>query len=88
VDKLIVLEENGDVTTLHSDDLPDFGPARVARASHVEPGAAGSDGWDVVLTDHPLNGDLAGHVVAAGIPMNRRQQALDAEVEFLQDHVL
>lgn len=89
MEKLLVIDADGDVTTLFADDLPDLGEVQVGRASHVEPGLVpGSKGWDVVLSDHPLNGEHAGKVIASGVPLNQRQHALDLEVQFIQQNIL
>lgn len=89
MEKLFVIDGDGDVTTLFSDDLPDLGEVQVGRASHVEPGlVSGSKGWDVVLSAHPLNGEYAGKVIASGVPLNQRQHALDLEVQFIQQNIL
>ena len=79
----VYLIDKGHVTTLYNDTLPDLGPRKIARASHVEPGETG---WDVVLTDHPRNGKYKGHVVGRGYPT--RREALDAEVDFINQHIL
>lgn len=87
--KLLVIDEEGDVLTLHADDLPDLGVETARRASHVEPGLLpGSSGWDVVLSDHPLNGEHAGRVIARDVPINQRKRALDLEVQWLQENIL
>jgi len=89
MDKLILIDNDGDVVTLHADDLPDFGRPKVGRASHVEPGlVSGSDGWDVVLSDHPRNGAAAGTVVASGIPLDRREEALRIEADYIQREIM
>lgn len=63
-EKLFVIDEQGDLTTLYADDLPDLGPIKVTRASNVEYELVpGSGGWDVQLTDETFNGPYAGQVV-------------------------
>lgn len=57
------------------------GEPSVARASHVEPCAIGwtGGGWTADLS--PVNGPVLG-------PFYTRQEALNAEVEYLNTHVL
>lgn len=74
---------NGVIRTLYKDDLPK-GKQTVARASNVEPDPAG--GWTVQLTDHPLNGAHAGKVIARNV--ERREDALKAEVDYINTHIL
>ena len=73
--KTIQLRLRGDtIRHIYSDDLLSLasqGKAVTARASHVEPG---NGGWMVDLT--PVNGPIMG-------PYPRRDEALNAEVEWL-----
>ncbi len=81
----VFLIENGNVSTLYSDDLPeDLGQQQTARASNVEPNEKGL--WDVVLSDHPRNGKFKGHVVATNI--KSRKVAIQMEVDFINEHIL
>jgi hypothetical protein len=86
--KVYVIDKaTGTVTSLYSDDSPlnRLGPQTVSRASNVEPAASGQ-GWDVILTDNPINGKFAGHVVARNVP--RRDLAIKLEVDFINEHIL
>lgn len=81
---LIVIDEDGNIQTLYDDCLHDLGvPLNVGRASNVEPG---ENGWDVVLTDDERNGAFKGYVVGRGY--TRREDALDAEVAFINKNIL
>lgn len=82
--RLFRVGAGGVVVTLYKDDGPDLGPARIARASEVEPGLDGK--WQVKLTDHPENAGRAGEVVGQGFA--RRADALRAEVEFINREIL
>jgi len=85
VDKLITVEPDGSVITLYADDLPELGKQTVARASAVEPEADGN-GWSVILSQHPRNGKYKGREIARYV--QRREDALRQEVEFIQRHIL
>jgi hypothetical protein len=70
------VDPNGIITTIYSDalaDLLDEGQATVTRASHVEPASCG--GWIADMS--PVDGPTLG-------PFRLRQEALDAEVEYLK----
>jgi len=83
-EQVLVIDEAGTIHTLYDDGLHEIGEVvNTARASHVEPG---ENGWDVVLSDDPRNGRFKGHVVGRGF--KTRKAALDAEVDFLNEHVL
>jgi len=84
MDKLLIVDEQGDVLALHDDDLPDFGPRKIARASEVEPDENGN--WTVRLTEHPVNGLFAGTVIAHGVA--RRETALLMERAFIQTWIM
>jgi hypothetical protein len=73
-----IVIKDGVVRFIHNDDLaetlvPALGTAKTRRASHVEPAADGS--WTADLT--PVNGPVLG-------PFQRRDEALAAEVEYIQ----
>lgn len=82
--KRVYVVENGTVKTLYADDLPKLGPQKISRASNVEPNENGS--WDVILTDSPINGKFAGHVIARNVP--RRDEAIKLEVDFINANIL
>jgi hypothetical protein len=87
-DKVYVIDKKtGNVLSLYDDNSPlaGLGPQTVSRASNVEPAASGS-GWDVILTDNPINGSFAGHVVARNVA--RRDLAIQLEVEFINANIL
>ena len=73
----LFIRPNGDVTTLYDEllDLSALGAMHIARASHVEPDANGQ--WFAHLIDGPTLG-----------PYSKRSEALDAERQWLTDHVL
>ncbi len=76
----IVVEANGEVKFIYSDDLADLinmGDVEVRRASHVEPIASG--GWSSDMS--PVGGPILG-------PFNLRAEALSAEVQWLQENIL
>lgn len=80
-DIVITISETGQARMIYHDDLAPLlaqGDATVRRASHVEP-APGGGGWTADLT--PVDGPVLG-------PFMLRQQALDAEVAWLRQHVL
>jgi hypothetical protein len=76
----IVVEPNGTIKLIYCDDLRGLlqdGRVEIKRVSHVEPTADGR--WTADLS--PINGPVLG-------PYEMRQAALDAEVEWLNQHVL
>ena len=80
----LVVDQDGTVRFIYSDDLRgllEVGTPSVTRASHVEPCALGwiGGGWTADLT--PVKGPVLG-------PFETRQEALDAEVHYLNTHVL
>ena len=73
----IIIGTDGTVRFIYTDDLVGLlgeGRARTARASRVEPGP---EGWTANLA--PVNGPVLG-------PFALRQEALDAEVQWLEEH--
>lgn len=74
---VIVIDPTGTVTTLYSElfDLAALGHQNIARASHVEPDAAGH--WFADIVEGPKLG-----------PFPRRSEALAAEVAWLTAHRL
>ena len=71
----ISINEHGTLCFIHNDafiDLIESGDASINRASHVEPTATGQ--WEADMS--PVNGPVLG-------PFRTRQEALDAEVEWL-----
>lgn len=80
----IVIEPDGTITFIYSDDLADMldlGTARVQRASHVEPVAGG---WTADMS--PVGGPVL--LAAEGKPFKLRSEALEAEVAWLNCHLL
>jgi len=84
-DKLITVQENGDVLALYDDNLPALGKQIINRASHVEPSPDGN-GWNVTLSNHAANGPWKGQVIGRNI--RTRREALDLEVKFIQDIIM
>lgn len=83
--ELLVIDEQGLVTGLYDDCLLEIGtPRSITRASTVEPGPDGK--WMVTLSNSPLNRGFAGKVIAFGL--ERREDALNAEREFINHHIL
>lgn len=77
---LLDVSPNGTLTAIYNDDLVDLmGQAQVhiTRASHVEPTTDGT-GWMADLS--PSNGPLLG-------PFRLREDALQAEVRWLHEHL-
>lgn len=73
------IDGNGTIAAIYDDELAGLlaeGRATITRASHVEPGEGG---WYADLS--PVSGPLLG-------PFTLRQEALDAEVEYLKANVL
>jgi hypothetical protein len=84
-DKLLVIGKTGVIRTLYSDDLRKLGGTmQIGRASVIEPNEKGL--WSVVLTDHPLNGQYKGQVVA--VDLESREEALKIEVDYINTHIL
>ena len=76
----IAIRSDGTIILVYTDDLCDLiasGRATIARASHVEPAPGG--GWTADMT--PSSGPVLG-------PFPLRQQALDAEVAWINAHVI
>ena len=76
------VKPDGTVLCIYSDDMIELyeqGDAKTKRASHVEPDENG-DGWVVDLT--PVGGPVMEH------NFRERGDALAAEVEWIQEHVL
>lgn len=75
----LVVKPNGTAVCLYDEvlDLARIGPLTIARASHVEPDAAGH--WTADLS--PANGPVLG-------PFRTRTEALHAERIWLEEHRL
>lgn len=74
----IIIDPNGVLRMLYSDDLSDLlaeGKAEISRVSHVEPAPDG--GWTADMS--PVGGGFLG-------PFELRSQALAAEVVYLEEH--
>lgn len=73
----LVIQSNGDITTIYSEilDLTELGIQRIERASNVEPDEQGH--WWAEIINGPRLG-----------PFNRRSDALAAEVAWLLRHRL
>lgn len=81
----LVVNQQGDVTTIYDDAHADFyvqGDVEVARASFVEPLLSG--GWIADMTPAIQRYHLACDNPILG-PFSLRQQALDAEADWLRD---
>lgn len=73
-------ESDGSLLAIYNDELADLmdeGSATVTRASHVEPNPNGA-GWIADMA--PLSGPVLG-------PFRLRQEALDAEVEWIKNRI-
>ena len=70
----IVIKPSGIFIGIYSDsfDYSEFGRPQIRRASHVEPTDNGR--WTVDMT--PVDGPVLG-------PFDKRSEALDAEIEWL-----
>ncbi len=76
--ELQIVVREGEIRFIHQDDLAEAfqaGKVVTRRASHVEPG---NGGWNVDL--RPVNGPLLG-------PFRRRDTALQAEANWLRQHL-
>jgi hypothetical protein len=75
----LIIEKNGIVRGIYGEeiDLAVLGPARITRASHVEPDSQGR--WIADLS--PVSGPVLG-------PFDRRSDALEAEVYWLEENWL
>jgi hypothetical protein len=76
----IVVSPTGTIRLIYEDDLRGLlhvGSGQVMRASHVEPTLDGR--WTADLS--PVHGPLLG-------PFDTRKEALDAEIDYLNIHVL
>ncbi len=75
----LIVNPNGTIKCLYDEalDLARIGPLTIARASHVEPDAAGQ--WMADLS--PANGPVLG-------PFRTRTEALHAERIWLERHRL
>ncbi len=74
-----IVIHKGLIRFIHNDDLAevmDLGKATTHRASYVEPG---NGGWTAELS--PVGGPVLG-------PFARRDAALAAEVQWLQQHLI
>jgi hypothetical protein len=75
----LVVEATGRVRAIYTEalDLAALGRLQITRASHVEPGPDGR--WSADL--RPVGGPVLG-------PFDRRGQALEAELAWLEAHWL
>jgi hypothetical protein len=75
----LIIEAGGRVRGIYGEeiDLAALGPALITRASHVEPDTQGR--WIADLA--PVGGPVLG-------PFGRRSEALEAEVEWLEENWL
>lgn len=75
----LIIRSDGGVRCIYSEslDLSQLGPMSIRRASHVEPTDDGR--WTADLS--PVGGPLLG-------PFTTRSQALAAEVQWLQGHLM
>jgi len=72
----IVIKPNGTIIGIYNDamDYGIFGKAQIRRVSHVEPDESGR--WFADLS--PVDGPKLG-------PFDKRNEAIDTEIEFLND---
>ncbi len=97
MDKLITIDEKGQVLTLYADDLPKLGDTKVIRASFVD-WSEKRQGWFVKLARIPENGGFGGMFLGennATVPNERaalmftsRSDALNGEVAFITKFVM
>ncbi len=75
----IVITSDGSMKCIYNDvlELHTLGQLQIRRGSHVEPTPEGD--WMVDLS--PVNGPQLG-------PFRKRQEALDAEIQWLETHWL
>jgi hypothetical protein len=75
----IIIEASGNARLIYDEslDLPSLGRVTIRRGSHVEPTADGH--WTADLS--PVNGPTLG-------PFAKRNEAIAAEVDWLQRHWL
>lgn len=76
----VLVDTDGAIRFVYADDLRGLlqeGNASIVRASHVEPTIDGR--WTADLT--PVSGPIMG-------PFDTRKEAIDREVEWLNDHVI
>jgi hypothetical protein len=75
----LIIEAGGGVRGIYGEeiDLAALGPARISRASHVEPDESGR--WVADLS--PVGGPVLG-------PFEKRSEALGAEVDWLVENWL
>ena len=75
----LIIESGGSVRGIYGEalDLAALGTLKIARASHVEPGPDGR--WFADLS--PVDGPVLG-------PYEKRSEALDAEVAWLEENWL
>jgi hypothetical protein len=75
----MVISPGGTVRCIYGEeiDLSQLGQVDILRASHVEPDVAGAWWTDMA----PVNGPKLG-------PFQKRSAALEAEVQWLRQHVL
>ena len=75
----LIIEANGQVRGIYGEeiDLAALGSPRITRASHVEPDGQGRWLADLSLVAGPALG-----------PFERRTDALEAEVAWLEEHWL
>ena len=74
----IIVDDAGNLRFIYSDGMRealDVGEAKIKRASHVEPDAAGDWRADMSAVGGPVLG-----------PFGRRDEALAAEVAWLEAH--
>ena len=77
----LVVKNGGEITGIYDDELVglmvDAGSVKTTRASHVEPASNG--GWYADMS--PVGGPMLRGFIT-------RQQALDAEVLYLNQHII
>ena len=76
----LLITPDGSLEFIYEDglrNLLDLGPGEISRASHVEPTTDGR--WSADLS--PVGGPTIG-------PFDLRQDAIEAEIQWLREHLL
>jgi hypothetical protein len=93
--QVMVIDDDG-MHGLWDDSLASVGNAQIFRASTVEPNERGK--WIVQLSNAPENGEHANKYLSRdggvtdklenAMEYDKRSDALDAEVDFINEHIL
>lgn len=85
MEKVFLIEDDGRIVTLYDDAFAELGAHKVCRASSVEFNNVDQQ-WHVELSDCQPRAGFAGLEIGNGF--KTRQEALDAEVKFIQETIL